>query len=329
MLTRISLLLTIIFVSVLGWYFQAMRPVQHESTPDIEFQIESGQVLDEISQNLSDKHLIRSRLAFKITVIRLGLTNKIQAGYFYLSPNQNIQEIANQLTKAYSKQIRITLPEGLRREEIAKILSDSFSSKTSESNFDVSEFLKLTQKMEGQLFPDTYDFNPEDDTQTVVNKLNGQYQSVLSELGVPESDQSRVTIVASLLEREAANNNEMSDIAGVINNRLNAGWPLQIDATVQYALANSTCKGIDCDWWPESLTKDNLQINSPLNTYLHPGLPSAPISNPGKSSLAAANHPQTNNYWFYLHDSSGLIHFAHTLEMHNQNICQYLHKDCQ
>lgn len=329
MLTRISLLLTILLLFVLGWYFQALRPVSNNQLPeDIEFQIEPGQVIDEISQNLSEQKLIRSRLAFKITVIRLGLTNKIQAGYFYLSPSLDINEIANRLTKAYSKQVKITVPEGLRREEIATILNDGFKNKSEDSKFNIDEFLKLTRNMEGQLFPDTYYFNPDADTQSVVNKLNDQYNSVVSEIGITEQEAKHYTIIASLLEREAANDTEMPDIAGVINNRLNAGWPLQIDATVQYALSTNKCKITNCDWWPKTLTREDLAIKSPLNTYLNPGLPSAPISNPGKASLAAAKNPSSNNYWFYIHDLEGQIHFAKTIEEHNQNVCQFLKKDC-
>ena len=120
----------------------------------------------------------------------------------------------------------------------------------------------------------------------------------------------------------------MPEVAGVIENRLQASWPLQIDATVQYALSTARCKKTDCDWWPKSLSKTDLQYKSLYNTYLNQGLPPKPISNPGKDALAAAANPKTTSAWFYLHDSDGQIHFANTIEQHNQNVCTYLHKDC-
>ena len=120
----------------------------------------------------------------------------------------------------------------------------------------------------------------------------------------------------------------MSEIAGVIENRLAAKWPLQIDATVQYALSTARCKKLDCDWWPKTLTKVDLQIKSPYNTYLNQGLPIKPISNPGEAAIKAAVAPAKTTAWFYLHDLKGQIHFAKTIEEHNKNICVYLQKDC-
>jgi UPF0755 protein len=118
-------------------------------------------------------------------------------------------------------------------------------------------------------------------------------------------------------------------VAGVIVKRLENDWPLQIDATVQYALASKNCKKIDCAWWSNNLTSENIKFPSPFNTYLNKGLPPTPISNPGKDALAAAANPQASSAWFYLHDLDGKIHFADSIEGHNKNICLYLKKDCK
>jgi UPF0755 protein len=111
--------------------------------------------------------------------------------------------------------------------------------------------------------------------------------------------------------------------------RLENGWPLQIDATVQYAVASRTCKNINCQWWPKSLTSADINYASPYNTYVNKGLPIAPIANPGRDALSAAANPAPTSAWFYLHDLQGKIHFADTIEQHNQNICTYLKKDCK
>lgn len=319
--------LILVFVTI-GWYAQALRPVTNQESPLVEFEVKTGQDIDKIGENLSQLKLIRSRTAFKITVVRLGISSKIQAGFFRLSPNMDITEIAQKLTKAMSKQVRVTIQEGVRVQEIASIIDKSFKEKSSESNFNADEFVTKTKSIEGQLFPDTYDFDPKANTDTVINRLKDRHAQVVEELKIPTEKLHKTIIIASLLEREAANSDEMPEVAGVLENRLKAGWPLQIDATVQYAISTIRCKKLDCDWWPNNLTRADIDTKSPFNTYLNQGLPPSPISNPGKDSLSAALNPSSNNYWFYLHDNQGKIHFAQTIEEHNQNICVYLKKDC-
>ena len=101
--------------------------------------------------------------------------------------------------------------------------------------------------------------------------------------------------------------------------------PLQIDATVQYVKANSSCKSDpqNCTWWPTVYLED-YKLNNPFNTYVITGLPPAPISNPGLASLQAAANPTKNNYYYYIHDTNGNIHLASTLAEHNANVAKYL-----
>jgi UPF0755 protein len=327
MLKRLLITLLILVIAFFGWFFQATRPVINKQTSAIEFEIKSGWGIDRVGQELSSAKLIRSRAAFKITVVTMGISSKVQAGYFRLSPNMSITEIAKNLTHASVKTVRVTIPEGLRRQEIALILDSAFKNIEGKT-FSSSEFVSQTIDKEGNLFPDTYDFDPKATTSAVISRLENRYKDILNEAKVSTQDQNKVTVLASLLEREAASAAEMPEVAGVIENRINANWPLQIDATVQYALSTSRCRKLDCDWWPKTLTKVDLQIKSPYNTYLNQGLPPKPISNPGKAALMAAAAPKKTTAWFYLHDSKGLIHFSNTIEEHNQNVCTYLQKDC-
>ena len=237
-------------------------------------------------------------------------------------------ELAVSLTKASTKQLRVTLPEGLRKEEINFLLEKAFS-QVKGNQYNPTEFATLTKNLEGQLFPDTYDFELTSSTDKVVNRLTSQHQKIIESLGLSKEKLDHVLILASLLEREAASSSEMPQIAGVIEKRLSAGWPLQIDATVQYALGTKTCKKIDCNWWKQALTLDDIKFSSPYNTYLNKGLPPKAISNPGKSALQAAAKPVSSSAWFYLHDLAGKIHFADTIEEHNKNVCTYLKKDCK
>ncbi len=324
MFKRLFIAVTILSLLSFSWYFQAIQPVSPHVSTRVDFEIKPGTGIDKIANELSSAQLIRSRIAFKLTVIRLGVASKIQAGMFKLSPNMSATEMAQALTHAYSRQVRVTIPEGLRGEEINAILDKTFSD-FKENTYNPSEFAQQTKNLEGRLFPDTYDFSPVASASDVVKKLTARYGEVTDSLSV-SSDQ---VIIASLLEREAFSAGEMPLVAGVIANRLKIGMALQIDATVQYAVGSATCKQINCEWWKKNLTKEDLKINSPYNTYQNPGLPRGPISNPGKDALQASANPAKTSALYYLHDSSGKIHFADTYEEHVQNVCTYLRKDCK
>jgi UPF0755 protein len=130
-----------------------------------------------------------------------------------------------------------------------------------------------------------------------------------------------VITLASIIEREGQTNEDRPVIAGILMNRLEAGWPLQADATLQYALGYQSK---DKTWWKKTLYDEDKKINSPYNTYANPGLPPGPISNPGLASIQAAIYPKKTDYWYYLHDPAGGVHYAITLEEHNANIAKFL-----
>jgi UPF0755 protein len=325
MFKRFFTAITIIAVLGFGLYFERAQPVTRADVPEVDFEIKPGTGIDRIANDLNRAKLIRSRIAFKITVIRLGIANKIQAGYFKLSPRMDATEMANALTHAYSRQVRVTIPEGLRSEEINFILDKAFGD-VKDNNYNPLQFTSFAQGKEGRLFPDTYDFASEASASDIVRRMTNQFDQVTAD--IPRESLSNIVIFASLLEREAFSSSEMPLVAGVIAKRLNIGMALQIDATVQYAVGSANCKQIDCVWWKKNLTKDDIRINSPYNTYQNPGLPLGPISNPGKDALLAAAKPTQGSALYYIHDASGQIHFADTLEQHNQNICTYLKKDC-
>jgi UPF0755 protein len=125
--------------------------------------------------------------------------------------------------------------------------------------------------------------------------------------------------MASIIERETKTNEERPVVAGILWKRLENDWPLQVDATLQYAIANSET------WWP-ILTKEDLEINSSYNSYKFTVLPPTPIASPGLSSIKASANPQDSDYWFYIHDPEAQIHYAETIEEHNNNIRKYLGK---
>ncbi len=322
----ISLLLTlgIISVMIVSLFGQ---PVGNDTTK-VEFLITPGQSVDQIANALSQAKLIRSRTVFKLTVFRYNIAKKIQAGYFFLSPSQSTAEMAQSLTKASTKQAWVTIPEGLRREEIANLVIDKLVETKTKHRFDPDEFIRQTAKLEGRLFPDTYALGENITTAEVIEKMTDQFNRIVANLKIPEEKLSEVVIIASLVEREAGEDSERPTVAGIMIKRIANRWPLQVDAAVQYALATSRCRIRICDWWPKSLTPADLKIVSPYNTYTNLGLPPSPIGNPGRASLEAAAKPRESKYWFYLHDLEGKIHYAETIKEHNENVCAYLKTDC-
>lgn len=319
-LLLLPLLVFLGFASVVIWFYINIQPAG--KNPDFKnFLITKGSSAGQIGNNLQSAGLIKNALAFKIYTQFTGISGRIIAGEFRLSPGFNLFQTVSQLTKG-PIEIWVTIPEGLRREEIAA----KFASGLDRDPTFVAEFLDISKSEEGTLFPDTYLFPKDVSASSVVNKMTRTFGAKTSSLGVSSglSYQQRI-ILASILERETKTDEERPVVAGILINRLNIGMGLQVDATVQYAVATSRCKNqiLGCSWW-EPLTKEDLAISSPYNTYKFSGLPPAPISNPGLSALSAAFNPTASNYWYYIHDADGQIHYATTLEEQNANIRKYL-----
>lgn len=301
------------------WWSKSVKPVSDDTSLQ-SFVIPRGYSASQISNKLVDQGLIRSPLVFKFYVQLTAKAKKVQAGEFLLSPSFSLFEIVNQLTKG-PVEVWVTIPEGLRREEVVEKYIGILEKKETTADFR-QEFLSLTSGKEGYLFPDTYLFPKTASASAVVRKMFSVFDNKVE----AEMQEKQVVTMASIIEREAITDEERPIVAGILWKRLEEQWPLQADAAVQYAIATTACKGkTECNWWP-ILTKEDLELNSPYNTYKFTGLPPAPIANPGLSSIKAAANPQDSPYWFYLHDSEGKIHYAKTIEEHNENVRRFLGK---
>jgi len=311
----LALFLTMAFGFYL-YFKEGVLPVNIKDKTYKIFVITRGESVTQIAKNLEKEGLIRNRIIFYLVVKQLHIDNQIQAGDFRLSPSMNTYEIAQTLTKG-TLDVWITVVEGLRREEIAQIFGR-------ELNIPESEFLKYAK--EGYLFPDTYLIPKEASTSAVIailnRNFNKKYGEKLKSLARKKglTDEEIITL-ASLIEREAKFAEDRPLVAGVILNRLKTGMKLDIDATVQYTL------GYQPDlksWWKKDLVKEDLETDSPYNTYKNPGLPPTPICNPGLAAIKAVVEAPETNYLYYVSDKSGKMHFAKTLEEHNENIRRYL-----
>ena len=320
-----SFFLTLILIPLiaLGWFAYLISPINPNPKKQ-EFTITKGQDIDLIGKNLQDAGLIRSPLAFKVIVYLNNLSSKIQAGYFSLSASDSTQDIAKSLTKALSKQVMISIPEGLRRQEVANIIIDKLQTSKLKHTFNPDLFISQTVALEGQLFPAPYAFPENVDTKQAIDLLHSKYLQVLKDLKIVDKDITRITILASLIEKEAGQDSERAEISGGINNRLTENWPIQIDATIQYFISNNRCRIRICDWWPKDLTQDDLILPSPYNTYKYVGLPPGPISNPSLDSIMAAIEPAKSDYMFFLTAPDGTAYFAKNLDEHIANRAKYL-----
>lgn len=305
----------------LGWYL--FQPVSSSQVDATRFTIPKGQAISVIAQRLTDDGYIKHPLVFRFVVQSEGLENKIQAGSFEISASMTPSEIANALTQGTSD-VWITVLEGWRVEEIA----DMLERQEDLTEFDKDAFLFEASELEGYLFPDKYLVPKLATNQLLIDVLNSTFetkvvQGLEDEIAAAEANGrslDEVIILASLLEREAQGFTDMQHVAGILQNRLDIGMALQVDATMQYVKGYNEALQ---EWWVPPTAADK-ELDSPYNTYKVTGLPPAPIANPGLDAIRAALDPLETDNLFYLHDRTGQIHYAEDLDGHNRNIQQYL-----
>lgn len=316
---RLLVFFFILFLFVLTaaffWWRWATGPVKPQESRSQVFVIQKGEGGKSVAQRLQKQGLINHAGAFRLLTYFSGLERQIQAGDFRLSPAWSARQIAETLTHG-TLDVWVTFSEGWRREEYAQRLANFLP------NFSPQEFLVLTETKEGYLFPDTYLFPKDANAQQVVAILEKNFnKKITTDLEKMMVDQGltrqQVLVLASLVEREAKESQDKPIVAGILRKRWQADWPLQVDATLQYAKADQT------DWWPPVTAADK-KISSAYNTYQNKGLPPGPICNPGLASIKAVLSPQSTDYWFYLTDLQGRMHYAVTADQHAANVARYL-----
>lgn len=293
----VSLVLVIVtFFAAYIWWDKNLVP----SPKTISFTVEKGESLSSIATRLHQQGIVRHRYFFIGYAYFLGLNRKLHAGDFKLNLNSPTSDIILKLATGGSKDYLLTIKPGNRIEEFAPN----------------SDFLSLAKSQEGYLFPDTYSI-PQDSTPRQILSIIDQ--NFVKKTAYLKLDRTKI-ILASLVEREGRLLETKKMIAGILYNRLQNNMPLQIDATVQYA--KDSLKKPEKYWQP--ILKADLEIKSPYNTYQINGLPPLPICNPGIDSLIAVSNPTSSDYFFYITDPQGQMHYAKTVEEHNSNVSKYL-----
>ncbi len=277
-----------------------------------------------VARLLREKRLIRNDLAFRIALREWGLSGQLKAGYYRLSPTMRAEEIARCIAEGRVAVAKITIPEGYTVPQIADRLAKEglctaaqFLDAARPANVRNVGLRSEGDSLEGFLFPDTYTIKYGTSPADIVNLMTDNFaqrvvERLAPELGASRHSLNEVVTIASMIEREAEVDKDRPLIASVIDNRLRKDMRLQIDATVIYALGEHRSR----------LTREDLKVDSPFNTYLYKGLPPHPICNPGLPSLRAALHPAHTDYLYYVARSDGSHIFTKTFEEHRKAIHQ-------
>jgi len=302
----------ILIVSVIVVLYQFSAPQKGAEEERIVINLTTTEA--ELIPKLKEQGYIKSEWAFNFVLKRKGWQGKIEPGGYKVSKEMNAWQLADTLVNLpYQKWV--VIPEGLRATEIAEKLQETLGwTNTAKAEF-------LLNSKEGYLYPDTYllnlDYTGEDVAKRMESQFNEKTADLFKEAKENNIRNDTLIILASLVQREAANENEMPLIAGVIWNRWLKDMKFEIDATIQYAL------GEPGNWW-KKIKPEDYKIDSPYNTYLHKGRPPTPICNPGLAAINAVINSEKTEYLYYLHDSEGQIHLAKTYEEHLKNIEKYL-----
>lgn len=252
--------------------------------------------------------LFRKRL-FLGAVRILKLDRKLRYGTYMFYRNSPVFNVIEELNKGIGILIKVTIPEGFRAGQIAERLE-------AEGIAEAFEFAEYAEKnkLEGYLFPETYYLPPGDCPKRICGIFKSQFDKIVSELNLSDKAAAsgltphQALILASIIEKEAAGDDEKFLISGIFHNRLKKRMRLESCSTVRYALNK----------WQKPLSIEDTLFESPFNTYRHRGLPPAPICNPGKISLAAAVEPDDTELLFFVLDADGKHNFSKYFEQHRK-----------
>jgi UPF0755 protein len=328
------ILISILLIALIGAYFWYQSSqyelyistvVDYEDEDKIPFHIDKGESVKSIAKRLEKEDIIISSWAFYKYVKKGNLGPEVEAGRFLLRKSYTIPEIVDYLTRAMKDDEPLTIVEGLTIEQVDDFLAEEgvlqdgeFETCAKSCVFDF-DFLKdkpANVSLEGYLFPDTYFIDPEATTaEILIKRMLNNFEIRTADLFKDEERSIHdIVIMASIIEKEEKKSSQRPTVAGVLWKRYDNGIGLGADATVRYAKNK----------WTEPLTLEDLDVDSPYNTRKYRGLPPGPIGSPGLDSIKASLLSEESPYWYYLHDSDGIIHYAKTLEEHNANKQKYL-----
>lgn len=299
-----------------------------EAGGPVTVEIPEGAAAQQVGDILTDAGVVDNALSFQVKVRTDPRAANIQPGTYELRQGMTNDQILDRLTETVEfLAFTVTIPEGLTVEQTLQRIADA-----EDSPFRVRQLRRAlagvalpswvpddlpddAEPFEGLLAPDTYEFRTDVGAQDLLGRLVTETVDNLEALDIRERDYYETLIIASLIEREVRVADEQRTVSSVIENRLEAGQPLQLDATVLYAKGEAGTR----------VLTDDTDVDSPWNTYEITGLPPTPIAAPGQSALEAAANPADTEFVFYVvcDFDTGEHAFARTLDQHNRNVAQY------
>ncbi len=295
-----------------AWLVYADRSLPERQT---NVNIPEGSRLSDIAALLRAQRIIKTQTVFSLYVRMRRLSGTIQAAEYSFAQHESLKGIVDTLSgEGHPPAVWLSVPEGFTARQIAQRLQDdrlvqvrAFMGVVKHTKLSIGN--ALSSNLEGFLFPDTYLVARPTTAQAVAGMMTAQfrkrlpvdYEASAKRLGL---DVPQIITVASIIEREAKSDGERALMAGVYYNRLRMAMPLEVDATIEYALPLHKTQ----------LSFKDLAVNSPYNTYTHIGLPPTAISNPGRKSIDAAFHPRKTDYLYYVYKGGGHHEFSRTLQ---------------
>lgn len=326
------LCLFLVIVAAVGVFALRVRAGLHQPL-DIEeplfLSVKSGDTLYGIANKLSEQEIIDSG-GLLVWADRLYGPKPIFAADYLIEPGTTTLGLYEALTegKSISPDKQVTIVEGLTLAQTADELveagiiadKDAFlavaegQAQTFKADYDVLQDLPAKATLEGYLFPNTYRFFPNSEPEVVIRKMVSTLDQrfdddLIANVKASGRTLHQVITLASIVEREVQSDEDMGVVAGLFTNRLQIGMALQADSTVGYLTKSGRARS----------TFEDLEIDSPYNTYKYPGLPPGPISNPGWRAIAATINPTPTDYLFFLTDKQGNVYYASDLAGHNYN----------
>jgi len=306
------------------------RFLNRQIPTNISFEVSKGESKNQVLSKIAlDFNLSPTQIFFSKVYMFFNKNIQFDAGTYTFTTNITYAKLYNSI-RGGVEQKKVTFLEGWRLEQNALYLRDTVNSDYATS------YYNLAKKLEGNLYPNTYFIDVNAGAEALVNRQLTEFDNKTKNLFNVYSgnlSKEQIIILASIIEREEKNDQNKSIVAGILLKRYNLGMPLDVDATLQYALFSnqvgsfSTCLiQNDCtpDFWKKNITESDLETNSLYNTRGKVGLPPSPICSPSFSSVESVINPKNTDYYFYLHDNTGQIHYAVTLEEHIANINKYL-----
>lgn len=316
-------------------------PADAAAEARVPFTVNLGEPATVVAERLQQAGFIDDASLFSLFMRYNGIDQSLEAGDFELAPAMTMGEIAETLQQARFVEVTVTIPEGLRAEEVAEILSKA-------NIMDGAAFLAAVRagdpevlglddypflagrppgsSLEGYLFPDTYRLPARARPADVIGRMLDNFAAKVTPELLAEAQSQGLNVhqlvtVASIVERETPRLDERPIVADVYLNRLAQNMLLNADPTVQYAMGYQPASG---QWWKTPVQLEEYQtVQSPYNTYLYPGLPPGPIASPGLTAIEAVIRPATTDYLYFVATGDGGHAFAVTPEEHLANVRAY------